>query len=69
MFLQFESIDKAKERSLKEAKKYTLHPPTKYWFAWITHLNKVYLSVGNGLGLSKDELDKCIDELPDETPS
>jgi len=66
MFLEIDSIEAAKERSLTEAKKYSLEEPTRYWWSWITHEGKVYLSVDRGEGLTDEELALCVKELPEE---
>ncbi len=58
------------KRNSTEAVKRGCTSPTIYWWSW-TELkdNKIALNVGDGDGLTKDELAQCVDELPNETPS
>ena len=71
MILPFETKEAADERNRFEAFKRGCQPPTIYWWKYPIEINgKRYLDVGDGDGLTQEEINRCVDELPidKETP-
>ena len=63
MYLPFSTKEQADERNKFEAFKRGCQPPTLYWWSDPVEVNgKWYLDVGNGDGLTEDELQRVIEQ-------
>jgi len=68
MLLPFETKEAADERNKFEAFKRGCQPPTIYWWSNpIEHNEKWCLNVGDGEGLTQEELNRCIELENDGT--
>lgn len=65
MILPFNTEKEAKERNMLEAVKRGCDMvTTKYWWSDpIEYESKWYLDVGDGEGLTQDELEMCVEKL------
>ncbi len=59
------SIEEADERNIKEAQKRHCKRTKRWWYSESTE-KETALFVGDGDGLTKTELKKCVKELPKE---
>ena len=65
MLLPFDTKEAANERNKFEAFKRGCQPPTIFWWSYPIEVNSTwYLNVGDGDGLTQEEIDRCVYELP-----